>query len=1164
MRTPAIAVFVLCIVLSAALPVLAQTGQIMGQVTDQSGAALPKANVRAINDATLVERHTQTNDAGLYTFSFVSPGAYQVVVEASGFSTVSSEKLTLTVGQALVFNIQLKVGSAEQKITVSAQSQGIDTTDGQVSNVVDEHEIESLPNILRDPYQLVLLSSGVNATNNLDGGFSVNGGRETANRFLLDGAENNDVEFQIGPITAINPDSAQEFRVITNNFMPEYGRSDGAVIDVITKSGSNQIHGEVHEFGRWNLLGARDYFNHNLDPLTSKVERQNPYIRNIFGGSIGGPIVKDKTFFFFNYEAQRFHTTLTNAFNVPTQQFLTGKFTYNGFDQNFNPVSVPVDVSSTASPDNAFQQPLDTLAKKIFSFYPVPSLLAPNGIQGIAFTPQLSVSSADNYTLKVDHTFSPSENLSLRYVLNNATSTNIALNELQPGLGGIDVTGRSQTLAASLLSSFNYRWQNYLVASTTRSNSPAHCSSLNTLNNIGQQDMYGDTADMFWSDGFQPWGCALFGDTDAQTRGSGSYDISDHVTYTAGRHTIKFGGQVDELYSNNAISFFSRGALLFGDFASFGLVADQSQAASSLSSGDQQVLQDGLWTLFGQAAFQDQSQFFTPSETRLRTDELNMRARDFSFFAQDSFRVSSKLTLNYGMLWEFNGVPYEVHHRLSTVPFAELSGPAPITFQTIGQNGVYLYPKHWLVPQPRVGFAWDPSGSGKTSIRGGAGIFRDRTFFEVADIIRGDPPLTEPLFLRLPSFNPQTGGFAPGIPVSQLAQPGTVPSTPVIQQGQTFNPEVVNQNLSLPYSENWNFGIQRQLQGNILLELNYVGVAGKKLLRNIDGNQPIPALVAALRTFCEQPASQQKLPNGKPLPVPCVNTPTASTVQGLNLYDGAEQGILPFDATNNSAVAHPTVLTDAGNSFYNGLQATITKKLSHGLYIQGAYTWSHIIDDAAFPLNSQAGQTEFPTNSFNLRADRGNGSYDVRQVFIVNYIWDLPVGRQRAYLNQGLVGKALEGWSLSGITDFASGFPYDIFSPLDTAGTGGDPNRADYNPQLPAQPVLNPRTQISPNPGFFANPPFGRAGNLGRDVFRAPGINNWDMVLSKATRLNDRFSLEFRGECYNIFNRVQFAPPSQFNDFVGNPFIGQSLQQEGRPDGTTGARQLQFALKLKF
>ena len=602
---------------SAGMLVQAQNGEISGQVTDATGATLPKAEVRAVNQDTLIERRTQTNDAGIYTFSFVSPGVYQVAVEASGFTTALSDKLTLTVGQSLVFNVQLKVGQAQQHVTINAESQTIDSTDAQISNIVEEREIQALPNILRDPYQLVSLSAGVNPTNNNDSGFSVNGGRETSNRFLLDGGENNDVEFPSAALTAINPDSAEEFRVITNNFMPEYGRSAGAVIDVVTKSGTDKLHGNLYEFGRWDVLGARDYFNHNTDLLTGKVGPKNPYIRNIFGGSLGGPIVRGKTFFFFNYEAHRFNTTLTAPFTVPTQQFLTGKFTYQGADANGNSISVPVDVSSITSPDNAFGLPLDPLVQKIFKFYPAPNLLGFSGINGVAFVPQVERQNTDNYTLKINHLLSTSESLSVRYALNEGVQTNLLQNELQPGLGGVDTTLRGQTLSLSLLSEFNYSWQNYLIASGTRFNVPGRCTGLKTLNSLGQQNLFGDTADMSWPFPLQPWGCAFFGDTDAQRQASGSYDLSDQITRTAGRHTIKFGGAADELYSNNSIGFFSRGFLEFFNFADFGVPADPSPAALSLSSqtGDETVLQDAIWGLFGQSTFQIQSSSLARAET---------------------------------------------------------------------------------------------------------------------------------------------------------------------------------------------------------------------------------------------------------------------------------------------------------------------------------------------------------------------------------------------------------------------------------------------------------------------------------------------------------------------------------------------------------------------
>jgi len=1167
----------LSLIFGAGLPMLAQTGQISGEVLDPSGAAV-RADIRLINQATLVERHVQTNEAGLYTFPFVPPGQYQLVVEATGFANVLSENLTLTVAQALVFNIQLKVGPALENLEVRAQSQTIDTTDAQVSNVINEQQMESLPTITRNPYQFVLLSAGVNQTNNGDGGYSVNGGRETSSSFLLDGADNNDVEFPSFGVGSINPDSAQEFRIITNNFMPEYGRSAGAVIDVVTKSGNNNWHGAVYEFLRWDALGARDYFDLAGSPT-------NPYTLNDFGVSIGGPIVKDKTFFFFNYDGGRNLLTRTEPYVVPTQAFLSGKFTYTGQDPTTGAtVSVPVDISTPTSLNNAAGLGFDPDIQKIFSFYPAPAVSLGDGIRGIAFSPSVLHSSGSNYTVKVDHNFSLAENFSARYTGGSSYFNNIIGAESLPGFGSGAGTGFNEAFSAQLSSTFSPELQNYLVMSATRYNSPVTCTGLNTINSVGLKDQFGDTSDLLMPGGLANWGCVDIGDSDGQSRGSGSYVVSDHVVRVAGRHTVKFGGGFSDLYSNNSLGFFSRAADEFFNFDEFGIPSVQTGQPAADTS---ETLQDMAWALFGSPTFQSQSQFFTPAGNRLHTDELNMRARDFSFFGQDSVKALPNLTLNFGLRWEFNGVPFEADDRLSTVPAAALSGPGPITFQNIGQNGTYLFKRNWLgAAQPRVGFAWDPYKNGKTSIRGAVGIFRDRTFFEVADITRGSPPLTESQFFLTFTPNPNNPTTGSGPSFSALFPPSTYTPSSVIQNESLADPFVLDQNLHLPYSENWNFGIQRELGRNTQLELNYIGVEGIRLLRVVDGNQPNPALVQKLRAFCADPTynpANPVVPNPAN-PNGCIDSPIASllneTVQGENLYLGAETPgpnsnfttnpptivpVLPFDAVNNSAVLHPQLLKDAGNSIYNALQATLTKRFSHGLYIQGAYTWAHEIDNASFPLSSQANNSVFPSNSYNLRADRSNGSFDIRQSFVANYVWELPFGKQRAYFNHGLAGKILEGFSLAGITSFQGGFPYDVLSEFDTPGTGGDPNHPDYNPNATPGPVLNPRTQIGPNAGLFSEPPFGRFGNLGRNFFRNPGVNNWDMVLTKTTRLNERFRLDFRVEDYNVFNRVQFAPPPELDTFfeVGELF-GQATSEIGRPDGTSGARQLQLALKLKF
>src|SRR5882757_773952 len=320
--------------LSGLLSAHAQTGSITGQVTDPAGAVVANAKVTATSSLTGTTRTVSTTSAGLYNFPALSPSSYTVSVTASGFQVETRENVTLNIAATLPLNFKLSVAGAATTIDVQDSTIApVETSSFQLSTVIDSKQINDLPLILRDPYQLILLSPGVvTATNNI-GGFSVNGQRDRNNNFMLDGADNNDssVPGIQGGISSANPDSAQEFRIITNNFDAEFGRNTGAIIDVVTRGGGNQFHGDAYEFGRYNALGARDFFN------KKENGKQDPYVRNDFGASLGGPVLKDKLFFFLNGEVQRFRTTRTANQQVPNAAFKSGVFTYNS----------PVDGSST-------------------------------------------------------------------------------------------------------------------------------------------------------------------------------------------------------------------------------------------------------------------------------------------------------------------------------------------------------------------------------------------------------------------------------------------------------------------------------------------------------------------------------------------------------------------------------------------------------------------------------------------------------------------------------------------------------------------------------------------------------------------------------------------------------------------------------------------------
>jgi len=381
--------FIFAGILAAPPALRAQTAKVSGSVLDSSGAAVVGASITATNAGTSYTRSTVSTDTGAYTISTLPPGLYNFTFTKPGFKAVKFDQISLTVDQVLTLDAKLEVGAVSSTVEVASTSIAqIDTETATLSNVVEHTQMTELPLILRDPYQLVLLGPGVTQSDGL-GGVSVNGGRERNNNFLLDGADNNDADVPgpLGGLIAENPDATQEFRVLTNNFAPEYGRNNGAIIDVVTRSGTNDFHGNVFYFGRWDALGARDYFNHQIDPLTGEVAAKNPYVRNLYGGSLGGPISKDKTFFFLNYQGDRFVTTLTNTTTVPTAAFKSGIFTYT------NPAtgaSQAINVTTPGAANNATGVGLDPVMKNILAFYPTPNQANSDGITGQLFFPSQS------------------------------------------------------------------------------------------------------------------------------------------------------------------------------------------------------------------------------------------------------------------------------------------------------------------------------------------------------------------------------------------------------------------------------------------------------------------------------------------------------------------------------------------------------------------------------------------------------------------------------------------------------------------------------------------------------------------------------------------------------------------------------------------------------
>ena len=1126
------------------IPGSAQTGSIQGTIIDQSGARVAGADVTVRNIETGLELAIESSPTGGYDLTNLPAGRYEITVKKPGFSLSRVENLVLTVDQVVSANLQLHAGSPSELVEVKGEDlPPIDLNGAQLSNLVDAKQMQDLPLIVRDPYSLVLLSPGTSQTNTSLGGFTVNGSRERNNNFLLDGVDNNDTSVPGIPdgILAANPDSTREFRVITNNFTAEYGRNTGAIIDVVTNSGGNQFHGAAYEFGRWNSFGgARDWFNRALDS-NGNPNPMDPYVRNQFGYSVGGPIKQNKTFFFFNQEFQRFRTTLRNTVIAPTAAFKSGQFNYTNPQTG---VTSAVDLTPGGA-NNAGNLPLDPTMQQIFALYPTPSQSA-DGMTGVVSFPSASQQNSYATVARIDHQINANHGLSLRYEYDHFFDPNPFHDDILPAnVGGVSEKAIAQGFSARLTSRFNATTINSLLFGWNRNYSNFGCTGLSVLDSVNPVDAFGNGRD-YNMDPFTSFGCTSLV-SNSQWRKTGTTSFGDNLTWVKGAHTLRFGGDFRDIGEQGPDSFYSRRQV--------GLDTFRNTQTSLIvpPANNSTALEDAASALYGFAWSDLAAEFFNKNGVRQATDNKHYRQHEYDWFGQDSWNIRSKhLTLNLGLRYQLDGVPYEEGGNLSNLmadPSSFLAGQS-VTFTIVGPGtGQQLYKQDYANFEPRVGFAWDPRGDGKTAIRGAFGIFHDRVFGNLFGNARGNPPFEQD-YTSFP-FETVNNAFSSG--AFPVVAPNTTPSA-TVADGSGLGPVLFDPHFRNTVSNNWNFGIQRELGASNIIEVNYVASEGHHLYRQRDGSPPDPALVNALVAYC-QPTN----PNNT---LGC----TPAQVSGVNLYFGQEFGFLPFDAVANNALYQPYYQQSVGNSIYHSLQLQLKHRMSHGFEIQGSYTWAHAIDDSSDPLAPAQGNRTFPRNSRDLAQDRGSSDNDIRHVAVINYIWELPLGRGKGYLRSGVLGRVFEGMQFAGITTLETGHPFEIRCARDSQRTGvnawcdllGAPFAAGAN----NNPAVNLGNKVYfSNPAAFAEPNFGGPGNIGRNQFYGPGLVDFDLAFAKKMRLKERAGLEFRLECYNLFNHPHFQQP---DNLISDSGFGLITSTVSRPDATTSARQLQVALKLTF
>ncbi len=1058
------------------------TSQIAGSVQDASGAAVPDAIVVATQTATGVVRTVTTAATGNYVISNLPVGPYQLEVTKEGFAKSVQNGIVLEVDTNPTINVTLKVGSINEEVSVTADAAMVETHNTGVGQVINSQDIGELPLNGRLPSQLIYLSGGAvegraNRTTypNQDSP-SIGGGGAGTVTFVLDGGIFND------PLSNLSlplpfPDALQEFKVETSALSSQYGYHSTGTVNGITRNGGNQIHGELFEYFRNYIFDARNFFATSRDSLK----------RNQFGGTVGGPIVKNKLFYFLAYQGTtQASNPATTIEYVPTAAMLAGNFSVVASSQcNVKPLTLPASmgfVNNQISP-SLFSAP----AVKLASLLPVSTdpcgkiqFGAPNNLtenQGLA---------------RIDYQINSKHSVFGRYYLTHLEQPpgNAKINLLLAGTAGASdqvqsaVVGETWLISSNAVSSFR-------IAGNRNVNT-------NVLNSFVSPaglgiNMYSLAAPLFSVIATSPNGFSL-GAT-PQTQPYDTTQISEDVSWVVHGHQLGFGGGYI-----NMRAFSTSGLQENGNFTFSG-------QATGMANAD---------FLLGQVATLTQG-----------VQELsNQRQGLFALYAQDSWKVSSRFTVNAGIRWEpllAPTSPYNQVFYISLPAFQQgirssvyVNAPPGILFggDPGGPTGSKYFNNTMKQFAPRVGMVWDPGGNGKMSIRAGFGIFFDVPPFSYYQV-GFSPPFGDKVTLSgVPFANPYQG--YPGGNPFPLAVGKNTPF-PAAGQLLSFLPNTIP-----PSVQHWNLSIERQVGTNWLVSTSYVG---NHTVHLWSGNQGNPAIY--------MPGASCQI-NG-------VSYTPCSTVANTN-----QRRILSLEnPTLGPLYGSTSILDDGGTASYNALILSAQRRLSTVFTAAANYTWAHCISDPY--LTSLSLPNDQYTHPGDRTADRGNCiASDVRQVLNVNMVAQTPKFSSRT------VAMFAGNWRLSAIMRAQTGSAYTVTTGIDNALnglTGQRPNQILANPYLP-----NPSATGWINPAAFAQPATGTFGNLGVNSLVSPGSFNTDLAISRDFKIREKQQLTFRAEAFNVFNNVNFGTP---NATLNSPIFG-TITTAANP------RIMEFALKYLF
>jgi hypothetical protein len=1104
------------------------TGRITGIIYDPSGAVITDAHVTVTNVATHISRETTSDATGFYQVLALPIGSYTVSVEHQGFRSATTAESKLEINQTLKIDIKMEVGSTAETVTVESTTGTVETINPTLGSTVSERTVQDMPLNGRNALDLALLQPGVLPADNPANGsggtggmqFSIGGGRSDSNTFVLDGGLNNDL-LDNGVVYNPNPDSIQEFKVLTSNFTAEYGRSAGGIVTEVTKSGTNAIHGSAYDFVRNTAFDANNFFsNLNGDP------RQTLH-RNQYGGTVGGPIKKDKLFFFLAYQKEQLsEAAVSNQVTLPTAAELQGNFSgspnqaavasflqANPFFQP-NPALAAQGIINPAS--------IDPVAQAYIKAGLIPTSNSPTG--AATFQNPLT-NKPDEWTGKLDYEASPKDHFT-------ATFGRINDPQLNPGPGGIPGYGSTSTLYSrffnlAYIRAFSPNILNEFRATGQRSDTlqrvPATKQPTSTELgiNIKSDNPTGPTQIDFPNAviGFSIQGPSRLVDN--------TFAYSDVLSWTRGRHTMKFGGSFSAYQDNQVFDFEINGQFFY---------------STSGAAGDPFAN-----FLVGLPDFFDQG----PSAPS------NIRTKATYVFGQDEWHVAHNLTLTYGLRYEYSTPKSDTKGRTYSVipgaPQSTVFPGAPLGLLFPGDKGA---PNGANFPDktnfaPRFGFAWQPFHDGKTSVRGGWGMFYDVLKAEDNFQFNGQVPFASAAFIG--NFQPggpaTTSGFAfQSDPFGSTGNPNPFgqPLNHNVNFANTFGTftsngtgaTIVDPRLRTPYTYQYNLSIEHQVSNKLVARAAYVGSSSHGLTTLVDINPFDPATLNS--------PNPQRFLNERPGNFPAFTNsdPNGVTPPGFNpnVPDGS--------------FGQEQEFKNASNANYNALQLSLTQQTTNvwklgGMYYTLGYTWAHSIDNA-----SGFRQGSFAVPFFNPQLFRGSSDFDVRQYLTFSGGWDLPFTRGPQRL--------VKGWSLYPILTWRTGFPFTAiggFNTLDNAPgpTGaGDQGLINANLTAPIQ-YLNPKTnglQFFSQASFNDNVVQGY-GTAPRNVLRGPGRTNLDLSLAKVTPLyRERITLELRVDAFNLFNHTEFQNLDNSAQDIGSTF--------GQVISAYDPRILQVAAHLRF